>query len=75
MEKLGSDPLALKKCRPGEIDYDTWIKFNKIFEISPLIVTSKDVIGIFKAVTKDKRVSKDYLVGLTYDEFLQCLLR
>jgi hypothetical protein len=67
MEKIGLDPLALKKCRPGEINYDTWIKFNKIFEISPLIVTSKDAIGIFKTVTKDKRVSKDFLAGLTYD--------
>ena len=67
MEKKSANPLAEKKCRSGEIDYETWLKFNKIFEISPLIVSSKDTINIFKAVTKDKRVSKDYLIGLTYE--------
>ena len=51
------------------------MKFNKIFEISPLIVTPKDVITIFKNVVKDKIAKKEYSVGINYEEFLHCMLR
>lgn len=43
------------------------MKFNKIFEISPLIVTPKDVITIFKNVVKDKIAKKEYSVGINYE--------
>lgn len=37
-----------------------------IFELSPLIVQAKDVVFVFKSITKDKIVPKEYLVGLSY---------
>ena len=43
--------------------------FNNVFELSPLIVSSKDVVAIFKSVTKEKNISKEYLTGITFEEF------
>ncbi len=40
-----------------------------------MILNPKEAVGIFKALTKDKVVAKEYLVGLSYEEFQQALLR
>lgn len=67
-------PLTERKHN-GEIILDTWRYFLHAFELSPLIVHPKDVIFIFKILTKDKVVSKDYFVGFNYKDFQQALFR
>ena len=47
----------------------------QVFEISPLIVHPRDVAFIFKLLTRDKVVSKDYYVGLNSRDFEQALFR
>ena len=47
----------------------------QVFEISPLIVHPRDVAFIFKLLTRDKVVSKDYYVGLNSKDFEQALFR
>lgn len=56
MLKYNANPLSKKKISSGEIDAEMWSKFNKVFELSPLIVAPKDVVSIFKIVTKEKKV-------------------
>lgn len=46
-----------------------------IFELSPLIVHAKDIVLVFKSLTRDKIVPKEYLIGLSYKEFEEALLR
>lgn len=36
------------------------------FELSPLIVHTKDVVFVFKSITKDKIVSKEFLLGMSF---------
>jgi hypothetical protein len=64
-----------EKKHNNEIIYDTWRYFLNSFEVSPLIVHAKDVVQIFKQITREKVVPKEYLVGLSYKEFEQALLR
>lgn len=59
----------------NEIIFDTWRYFLQVFEISPLIVHPRDVTFIFKLLTRDKVVTKDYYVGLNNRDFEQALFR
>lgn len=43
--------------------------------MSPLILNPKEAVSIFKSLTKDKIAPKEYIVGLSYEEFQQALLR
>jgi 3-isopropylmalate dehydratase small subunit len=38
-------------------------------------VHAKDMVLIFKNITKDKVVPKEYLIGLSFKEFEEALLR
>jgi hypothetical protein len=64
-----------EKKNNSEIIFETWQKFNLIFQINPLIANAKELTKIFRHFTKDKQVHKDYEIGLTYDEFQQAILR
>jgi len=55
-----------EKKHNNEIIYDTWRYFLNAFELSPLIAQAKDVVLIFKHITRDKVVSKEYLIGLSF---------
>ena len=46
-----------------------------MFQLTPLIISSKDLFSIFRLLTKEKQVSNDYLTGLSFDDFKQALLR
>ena len=54
-----------EKKHNNEIIYDTWRYFLNSFELTPLIVQSKDVVLVFKNITKEKIVPKEYLIGLS----------
>lgn len=45
------------------------------FQLNPYIINSKNVMTIFKSLTKDKQISKEYYLGLNFEEFEQALLR
>lgn len=58
----------------NEVVFDTWRYFITAFELG-LLVQPRDTAFVFKSLTKDKIVSKEYLVGLNFEEFQQALLR
>ena len=66
--------ITEKKLK-NEIVLETWHYFNLVFQLSPFIISSKDLFSIFRSLTKEKQVSADFLTGLSYDEFKQALLR
>ncbi len=45
------------------------------FQLNPYIINAKSVLSIFKSLTKDKQISKEYYLGLNFEEFQQALLR
>lgn len=45
------------------------------FQLNPYIINAKNVLSIFKSLTKDKQISKEYYLGLNFEEFQQALLR
>ena len=46
-----------------------------MFQLTPLIITAKEIFSIFRTLAKDKQISTDYHTGLSFDEFKQGLLR
>lgn len=46
-----------------------------VFHLNPYILNSKNVLNIFKSLTKDKQISKEYYIGLNFEQFQQALLR
>lgn len=68
--------LSLTERRHNnEVIYESWRLFNIAFELSPLIINAKEIVSVFKALTKDKIVPKEYVPGLKYEEFLQAVFR
>lgn len=59
----------------NEIVSETWHYFNIVFQLNPLIMNAKDIHSIFRSLTKDKQVRKQYYLGLNFEEFQQGLLR
>lgn len=62
------------KRHNNEIIFDTWRFFINAFDLA-LIVNPKVTAYIFKSLTKDKLVPKEYHIGLNFEEFQQALLR
>lgn len=59
----------------NEVIMERWHYFNYAFQLNPLIIGVKEVQNIFRAVTKDKQIRKEYYLGMNFEEFQQALLR
>jgi hypothetical protein len=66
--------LTEKKLK-NEVIIETWHYFNLVFQLTPLIISAKEIFSIFRTLTKDKQISSEYHTGLNFDEFKQGLLR
>ena len=64
-----------EKKHNNEVIYETWLFFNIGFKVTPVILDVKEMQLIFQSLTRNKHQTKDYYVGLDYQEFCQALLR